>query len=90
MDAVIHQLVERRIDHPVALDRQLTGKRSADDPYMEVAPTLARMASVLVTFVQHVQLAGCERGLQALADLLNDGLPGHRCDHFTAALSETA
>src|SRR5690349_23515418 len=35
--STIHQPVQRRIDHPMTLDRQLAGKSGADDAHVEVA-----------------------------------------------------
>ena len=75
MDTTIHQSVQCRIDHPMALDRQLTGESGADDAHVEMALALPRVTGVLVAFVQHVQLGRRECSLQALADLGNDGLP---------------
>ena len=74
MDATIHQPIQRRIDHPMAFDRQLAGKSGTDDAHVEVTLALPRVAGVLVAFVQHVQFGRGEGGLQALADLGNDGL----------------
>ena len=72
MDATIHQPIQRCVDHPVALDRQLAGERGADDPYVEMALSLPRMTGVLVAFVQHLQFRRRECNLQAFPDLGDD------------------
>lgn len=74
MNALLHQIIQRCVDEPMSLQWQLAGEIRADDANVEVAFPLVRMAGVLVTLVQHLQLAGRQRLGQALVDLINHAL----------------
>lgn len=73
MDTVIHQVVEQPINHPVTLNRQLPGKRRADNTHMKVTLAFTGVARVLVAFIDHLKQFRHESGLQALANLLDHG-----------------
>lgn len=81
MDAIVHQPVQCRVDHPMPPQRRLPRKGGADDTHMEVPLALTGMAPVFVPFVQYLQLDRRERRLQALANLL-----GHWFGHAGKAL----
>lgn len=72
MDAVIHQIVNLLIDHPVPLERQVAGKRVADNSHMEVAFAFASMTGVLVPLIADLEQLRCKGALEALADLIDD------------------
>jgi hypothetical protein len=73
MDTVIHQVVEQPINHPVTLNRQLPGKRRADNTHMKVTLAFTGVARVLVAFIDHLKQFRHECSLQALANLLDHG-----------------
>ena len=73
VDAVVHQALQGRVHQPVTLDRQLAGKRRADDADVEMPLAVIGMPHVLVALVQHLEGHGLKRLLQALADLLGHG-----------------
>ena len=70
MNAPVHQVGERGIDHAVTLDGRAALECLADDVHAEVTLTLSRMTDVLLTVVDYIYLQWREGGLQALANLL--------------------
>ena len=81
MDTVIHQVIKRRVDHPMSFERKLPGKGGADDVHMEVALALPCMADVEVTLIGDLQFCRGQCIRQTSADLL-----GHDLTHAGSAL----
>ena len=82
MNAVAHQVVECRVDHPVSLERQVPGKGRADDVHVEVALALAGMSDMEVAFIRDLQF----RGRQGIRQALAYNLPDDRLTHAGSAL----
>lgn len=71
MNALIHQIIQRRINQAVSLQWELAGKGGADDAHVEVTLALVGMTGVLVALVQHLKRGRLQRLLQAFTDLLD-------------------
>ena len=66
MNVGLHQRTQRRVDHPVPLDRSLARKPARKNAYLEMPAAIARsgVPDVPVAIVYDVELVGIERCLE--------------------------
>ena len=66
MNVGLHHRAQRRVDHPVPLDRSLAGKPARKNAHLKMPAAVARpgVPGVPVAIVYHVELVGIERCLQ--------------------------
>ncbi len=81
VDAVLHQISHRRVDHAMTLDGRLAGKCAADYVHVKMPGTFAGVTDMLVTFIEHLDINGRKGRVQASPDLFV-----HRLAHAGSAL----